>query len=303
MMPAASVRHDRGVACLALTGCMVGPELPTAANAFAGTYPDRFAPPRPHRRRSAADWWTLYDDATLNGLVATALSDNLDVAFAVARIEEADADLVEAECCRCFLKSIFAALAARSRSSGNVTSPCRSGISNDFRAALSTSFEIDFWGRLAADGRERARPSAGDALREGCRHAFARGLTTQSYFALRSLDAQVTATRENLGRARGLPRHCAAPRRQRSRVGSRSQSGDRSAVRRGRATEGFCPASARLRASAGDADGESFAEPSPGDLGALPGTAGAADGPAVDAARTASGHSLPPRRTWSPRTR
>jgi len=44
----------------------------------------------------APDWWKLYNDATLNELVAAALARNADVRIAAARIEETDANLREA---------------------------------------------------------------------------------------------------------------------------------------------------------------------------------------------------------------
>jgi len=63
-----------------------------------------------------ADWWTLYDDRILNDLVTTALSENLDVAAAVAKIEEFDADLREANAAL-FPEIDLGAAAARTRSS------------------------------------------------------------------------------------------------------------------------------------------------------------------------------------------
>jgi outer membrane protein, multidrug efflux system len=185
-----------GVACLALAGCMVGPDYQRPQTPLPGTYPDESttsAAPAPIR----ADWWTLYNDPTLNGLVATALSDNLDVAFAVAKVEEMDADLVEANAAL-FPEIDLLGAAARSRSSGSVTTPVPIRMSNDLRVALSTSFEIDFWGRLRRMVESaRAQALATHYAKDVVTLSLA-GLTTQTYFALRSFDAQITATRETL---------------------------------------------------------------------------------------------------------
>ena len=176
---------------------MVGPDYERPQTPLPATYPDEpaaSAAPAPIR----ADWWTLYNDPTLNSLVATALSDNLDVAFAVARIEEADADLVEANASLFPEIDLRGRRRARSRSSGSVTTPVPIRLSNDLRVALSTSFEIDFWGRLRRMVESaRAQALATHYAKDVVTLSLA-GLTTQTYFALRSLDAQITATRETL---------------------------------------------------------------------------------------------------------
>jgi len=181
----------------ALAGCMVGPDYERPQTPVPPTYPD--APPADTAATTLirADWWTLYDDPTLNNLVVTALSDNLDVAFAVARIEEMDADLVEANAAL-FPEFDVLGAAARSRSSGTITTPAPTRLSNDLRVALSTSFEIDFWGRLRRMVESvRAQALATHYAKDVVTLSLA-GLTAQTYFSLRSLDAQITATRETL---------------------------------------------------------------------------------------------------------
>jgi multidrug efflux system outer membrane protein len=184
---------------LALAGCMVGPDYQRPQTTLPTTYAG--APVVQANADSAVairvDWWTLYDDRMLNDLVAAALSDNLDVAAAVARIEEFDADLREANAAL-FPELDLGASAARSRSSGAVAAPQSIRVSNDLRIALSTSFEIDFWGRLRRLLESaRAQVLATHYAKDVVTLSLA-GLTSQTYFLLRSLDAQVTATRETL---------------------------------------------------------------------------------------------------------
>jgi len=184
------------LAALALAGCMVGPDYERPAVTLPSAYPDAPAPQR-GEAPLRADWWTLYADPTLDRLLASALADNLDVAIAVARIEEADANLREVNAAL-FPEIDLPGIAARSRSSGSVTSPTPIRVTNDFRIALTTSFEIDFWGRLrrmveSARAQALATHYAKDVVTLSLT-----GLTTQAYFALRSLDAQITATRETL---------------------------------------------------------------------------------------------------------
>ena len=184
---------------LALAGCMVGPDYQRPQTTLPTGYADAPAAAANAATTSAvrADWWTLYDDRTLDELVTTALSDNVDVAAAVARIEEFDADLREANAAL-FPEIDLGAGAARSRSSGAVAAPQSIRVSNDFRIALSTSFEIDFWGRLRRLLESaRAQVLATHYAKDVVTLSLA-GLTSQTYFLLRSLDAQITATRETL---------------------------------------------------------------------------------------------------------
>jgi multidrug efflux system outer membrane protein len=186
------------VFAFALSGCMLGPDYQRPQTPLPTTYAD--APTVDATASTTTigvDWWKLYDDPILNDLVATALSENLDVVAAVARIEEFDADLREANAAL-FPEIDLGGAAARSRSSGAVASPTQTRVSNDLRVALSTSFEIDFWGRLRRLLESaRAQVLATHYAKDVVSLSLA-GLTTQTYFSLRSLDAQITATSETL---------------------------------------------------------------------------------------------------------
>jgi len=130
-----------------------------------------------------SDWWKLYGDPTLNELIAAALERNADIRLAVARIEEADANLRAASAA--FLPEIdLGGNANRTRSSTTMVLPPPSGVSvvrNDVRLALSTSFELDFWGRLrrsveAVRAQMLATRYAGDVVA-----LTFQGLTAQAY--------------------------------------------------------------------------------------------------------------------------
>ncbi|MGC1272007.1 MAG: TolC family protein, partial [Croceibacterium sp.] len=76
------------LSALALSGCAVGPDYaqssprPASSGPFLAVgAPPVTASPLP------ADWWRLYDDPVLDGLVADALAANTDVRQALARIE------------------------------------------------------------------------------------------------------------------------------------------------------------------------------------------------------------------------
>jgi multidrug efflux system outer membrane protein len=187
-------------AVLLLAGCAaVGPDYKRPAIGLPGAYPDAPADLVPTAAISP-EWWKLYGDAKLDQLVASALERNADVRLAVARIEEADAILREAGAA--FLPEIdLGGTPQRQRISARTATPIPPSIPlvrNDIRLTLGTSFEIDFWGKLRrAIEATRALALSSRYAREVVTLSLA-SLTTQAYFSLRSLDAQIAFTRTTL---------------------------------------------------------------------------------------------------------
>ena len=190
------------VMMILLTGCAVGPDYKRPAAALPAAYPDTGpANAAPGEQGSIApDWWTLYGDSTLNDLVATTLQNNTDLHRAVAQIDEAQAVLEEVGSAL-FPSVDLGASSSRSRSSSLNAQALPSGtpnISNSNRLALSTSFELDFWGKLRRTSESaRAQVLSTRYARDVTALSLV-GTTTQTYFALRSLDAQIAATRATL---------------------------------------------------------------------------------------------------------
>ena len=178
---------------------MSGPDSRRHEVALPAQFPGANADSGATASAIANDWWTLFGDAELNRLVAAALAQNSDIAQAVARVELADAQQREVSGAR--LPGLdLGASAARSRSSGLAAS-ARSpdgAVSNDFRVAASTNFELDFWGKLrGADNAARAAALAGRYARDTVRLTIT-GLTVQSWIALRAIDEQRRLTRDTL---------------------------------------------------------------------------------------------------------
>jgi outer membrane protein, multidrug efflux system len=188
------------VVAAALAGCMVGPDYERPAMELPAAYPAAQAPAGTTEAVLRADWWKLYNDPLLDELIASSLERNADIRLAVARIEEADANLREANAA--FLPEIDAQGSAnRSRSSTTTGIPVPAGIPatrNDIRLALSTAFELDFWGRLRRAAEALRAQALGSRYARDVVGLTLAGLTTQAYFGLRSLDAQLLVTRETL---------------------------------------------------------------------------------------------------------
>ncbi len=174
-----------------LAGCTtVGPDYQRPQMAL----PAEFAAPSSEAGPPlASDWWTLYSDATLNELVATARANNADMRIAAAQVLEAEAVMRQA---RAALFPEVTGSFTRTRSRvGSLTAPPPAATAplerNDARLVASTSFELDFWGRFGrADEAARAALLGSRIAREVVGLTLG-GLTAQAYFGLRSLDAQI----------------------------------------------------------------------------------------------------------------
>jgi outer membrane protein, multidrug efflux system len=145
-------------------------------------------------------WWRVFGDPMLEKLIEEAFANNLDVRAAFARVDEARAlaELAEAE-----RSPTVGANVSRDRTRiSTVTGmPIPPGVArerNNTRATVNVSYELDLWGRLrATTDAARAEVLASEAARDTVSIALA-AQVAQSYFSLRSLDAQIASTRRAL---------------------------------------------------------------------------------------------------------
>jgi multidrug efflux system outer membrane protein len=178
---------------LLLAGCIkVGPDY---------TRPDVVPLPEAYPAAAApgeavipADWWLLFSDATLNDLVASARKTNADIRLAAARVHEAEAVLREA---RAALWPDVAAGYNYSRSRVSTNSVPPPPVGSAMRPAhtlvlASTTYELDFWGRYARASESAQANLLASRLSQDTVALTLAGATAQTYFALRSLDTQVT---------------------------------------------------------------------------------------------------------------
>ena len=174
---------------LLLAGCTVGPDYERPQMAL----PAQYLEPSPAQGAAVpAQWWTLYRDATLDELIASGRKGNADVRLAAARVQEAEGVLREV---RAAVWPELLASASYSRQGVSTQSfpaiPAGSAVRPSYQALVSTSYEIDFWGKVAR-GSEAARAGllASRLSRDTVDLTLA-GAIAQAYFALRSLDAQI----------------------------------------------------------------------------------------------------------------
>jgi multidrug efflux system outer membrane protein len=143
----------------------------------------------------ADKWWTVFSDPALDKLIAEAFAHNQDIALAVARVEEAEALARVVDSQR--WPSIDATGEAnRSRSSQRTDFffPSVPVYSNNYRATVNLSYEIDLWGRVRnASAAARADLLGTQAAHDTVRIALAADVA-QGYFAVRAFDEQIAAT-------------------------------------------------------------------------------------------------------------
>ena len=141
-----------------------------------------------------ADWWNAFGDPVLTDLVARALANNVDLALAASRIDEARA---------------AARLAAAQRTptlggslpstTGQTVSPF--GTPSDALGAqplITASYDLDLFGRLRAASRAaQAQLLASEGARDTVRLAIASGVAS-NYIALRALDQRLAVAQQTL---------------------------------------------------------------------------------------------------------
>jgi NodT family efflux transporter outer membrane factor (OMF) lipoprotein len=136
---------------LLLGGCFLGRENPDAGLDIPAAY--RAGQRGTDKALPAVLWWRGFRSKTLTDLVEESLTSNLDIAAAVARIVQADAQSRIAGAP--LLPGIdFGASAVRSRASQS-TGDGFSGTSGraertTYTTSFSASYEIDFWGKNRA---------------------------------------------------------------------------------------------------------------------------------------------------------
>jgi len=157
------------VSALALAACAAGPIYVTPPLDAVAEKPLITAGAPVSDADTPAQWWKLYDDPVLNGLVADALAANTDIRVAVARLDRARASLRGARSDLLPQTELSASPAyGRLPADQRPTGAKRDDWQVD--AGLSVSYELDLSGRVrreieAAHGDVGAAAADADAVR------------------------------------------------------------------------------------------------------------------------------------------
>jgi multidrug efflux system outer membrane protein len=176
---------------LTLVACAAGPvsrpELPMPA-AFAEPNPEGDA------AQIRDDWWRSFGSAQLDRWIEQNLDSSPDVRIASERVNQARLALTSAGAAR-FPSVSASASSSRSRSDGQGIAPSDRESTS---AGLSVAYEVDLWGRIAADVRGarasyRATRYDYDALRMSVTSTIA-----ATYFQMLATHERLVLARENL---------------------------------------------------------------------------------------------------------
>jgi len=148
---------------------------------------------KPAEAQPRGEWWLVFNDSTLNQLIADATAANQDLQAAAARVKEARAIAGIAEADR--IPQIGASAGAtRERVSplsvnlpqGTVVPPA-----NVYQANLTASYEVDLFGRVSSNiAAARADAGASDATYRSVLLSLQADVA-QTYFRLRETDAEL----------------------------------------------------------------------------------------------------------------
>jgi outer membrane protein, multidrug efflux system len=179
-----------------LLGCAVGPdyhrpdlsppasfrgdEQPSASSSFATT-----------------QWRMVYTDPKLQDLIALALQGNLDLKTAMARIDEARANLSVSR--MAYVPTIDAAGSlSRGRTSVDARPPGAPAISNVEQVTVAASYELDLWGRVRRSTESARATLLATEFAERTVITVLIANVANAYFNLQSLDAQLEITRRTV---------------------------------------------------------------------------------------------------------
>lgn len=206
---------------LALAACAAGPDYvaPRHPATASGSFLSAGGPAVTATAPVREDWWRLYDDPVLDGLVADALKANTDIRVAVARLAKARAALRESRADELPQTRIGAgATYGRPPEGQRVPGADRETWTVD--AGLDVAYEADLFGRVsrgveAAQGDVRAAEADANAVRvavaaETARayadaaSAAARQAVAERIVALLDQSLQLTGRRREVGLATRL---------------------------------------------------------------------------------------------------
>jgi outer membrane protein, multidrug efflux system len=176
---------------IALSGCattspMLSPNV-TAPAAYNESAPVNAA-------AVSADWWKSFESSELHQLVVDALAGSPDLAIAMERVRQAEAQV------RIAGASLFPTLDLGVGTSRRITDSSQNGsaTSDASSATLSASYEVDLWGRNAAGVRSAQSSLQATAFdRDTARLTLIAGVAS-GYFDVLSLRSRIAIAREDL---------------------------------------------------------------------------------------------------------
>jgi multidrug efflux system outer membrane protein len=203
-----------GLLCIAqafVTGCAVGPDYKRPeATTISGAYTvatidtnSGWKVAEPQGQLPKGNWWEMFGDPELNDLESQAANANQNLKAAVARFDEARAEM-DITRAGLFPSVNLSGSAIRERNSPNtpsVTTGQPIGVANtynSFTLPLNFSYEVDLWGRVrrsVESARALTQASADDLATV---KLDIQAEVAMDYFGLRALDTELAVLRSSI---------------------------------------------------------------------------------------------------------
>jgi len=181
--------------CLLLGGCTL---LESVSELQPGDVPANWSQPVITSEKAWPDrgWWTGFASAELDTLMETAQRENLDIAIAKARVEQADALLRLAG--SSLLPTVSARLGAREDGAihNSAVTPTQT-----LSASASVSYELDFWGRNFENTRAAWRSLEASEFDQETVALTTVSSVANTYFRLLSLRDRLRLSKLNVANA------------------------------------------------------------------------------------------------------
>lgn len=189
------------VMAAALAACSTNPAYQRPAVAPPDTW--RQSDSKQSSAWPAADWWSAYRSPQLDDLISQALRQNFDLAAAVARVRQADAQIRIAGAA--LLPSVaLGGEVSRERQPGTRSRSGASETSTLQQVSLNASYEVDFWGKnRAALTGAKASALASRYDRDTVALSVTSAVAT-TYFQILALHDRLAVTNANLKDAQDI---------------------------------------------------------------------------------------------------
>jgi len=181
-----------------LSSCKVGPNFERPASPVAEHWiaepPGSTAEPA-----DMADWWTLFNDATLDRLIDTAYHSNLSLQVAAARILQAQAQL-NVEIGELFpqQQALGGQVQRERQASSTLLLPGQNPVLDTSQVGFSATWELDFWGKYRRGiEADRAAMLASVAAYDSGLVSLTAGVAS-TYLNIRILEQRIQVVQENV---------------------------------------------------------------------------------------------------------
>ena len=190
-------RLSAAIFCALFAGCMLGTDYrrPDVVAPMAYLYE-----PKESVATANLEWWKLFEDPVLDGLIAEALANNKNVKISAAAVEQA-AGVLTSTRSPLFPQLGYQGDAGRQRFAEGGVIALPSGVSNPtgaYQVLAGASWEIDLWGRVRRlTEAAQANLLATDEARRGVILSLVASVAN-GYLALRGLDEQLVVAQRSL---------------------------------------------------------------------------------------------------------